>query len=191
MLVLGISYCVVYLGHWSIIRDYVNILDKANWDLFGIYTIILWSSALVVAPLIFYSISWISKRLSGIKEKTLKVMIDSSGSLIPIGLFIWIAFIIQMLFTNVTFVAQSLSDPFGWGWNLLGMAGTPWIQFLPRFVPFIQVAALLAGFYYSVKNLVRIWLEKTADRNSAVSGIIPLLTLLFILSGSMIWFFAN
>jgi len=191
LLVLGISYCIVYLGHWSVVRDYVNILDKGNWDLFGIYTILLWSSALVFVPLLFYVVTFISKWLSGSPDKTSRLMITSSGALLPIGLFIWIAFIIQMLFTNVSFIAQSLSDPFGWGWNLLGFAGTPWIQFFPRLVPWIQVVAILTGFYYSVRNLKRIWLPKTNDKKSAIFGIFPLNTLLLIISGSMIWLFAN
>lgn len=191
MLVLGIAYCIVYLGHWSVVRDYVNILDKANYGLFGIYTVVLWSAALLIAPMLFYAVTYISKRLAGLKQKTMKLMIDSSGALLPIGLFVWIAFIIQMLFTNVTFIAQSLSDPFGWGWNLLGFAGTPWIQFMPRLVPFIQVIAILAGFYYSAKNLTKIWAGLTGDVSTARLGMIPTLLLLAAVSASMIWFFAG
>ena len=34
---LAMVYSVLYEGHWPVVRDFVNILDKKNWDLFGIY----------------------------------------------------------------------------------------------------------------------------------------------------------
>ncbi|NJK94205.1 MAG: hypothetical protein HC905_04055 [Bacteroidales bacterium] len=40
---LAVVYSILYEGHWAIVRDYVNILDKGNWDLFGIYVLIVWT----------------------------------------------------------------------------------------------------------------------------------------------------
>lgn len=186
--VLGTAYTIVYLGHWPAVRDYVNIFDKGNWDLFAVYIAILWLSALVIFPL---SVFLISRLSSNKKNKTFDIMISSTGALLPLGLFIWIAFTLQMLFTNITFIEQSLSDPFGWGWNLLGQAGSTWKQLLPQFIPWFQVILILLGFYYSFKNLWYIWLRKTNDKRQAFRGMLPFAGYLWIISAIFIWFYAN
>ncbi len=191
MLVLGIVYTIVYLGHWPVIRDYVNILDKGNWDLFGIYSVILWSVALLLFPGFFWLMTFLSKRLSVIKRSTSELMISLTGYLLPIGLAVWIAFVVQMLFVNISFVGQSLSDPFGWGWNLLGLAATPWKQFLPRITPWLQVFMVLFGFIYSLRNLWRIWNTKVEDTVRAVRGMIPHSFLLLFICLFLIIFYAN
>jgi len=191
LFVISAVYTVVYLGHWPVVRDYVNILDKGNWDLFGIYTLILWGSSLFIFPLCMLLTAKISKLFSGVSHKTFDLMRASTGALLPFSLFIWIAFILQMLFTNVSFVGQSLSDPFGWGWNLIGLAATPWKQFIPRFVPWIQVMCVLIGFIYSFRNLFRIWLDITAVKKSIIRGMLPQALFLWITACSFIWFYAN
>jgi polyferredoxin len=191
MFIFGIAYTILYLGHWATVRDYVNIFDKGNWDLFAIYVLILWISALVIFPISMFLASKISKWFSSVKIKTFELMITSTGALLPLGLFIWIGFTLQMLFTNMTFVGQSLSDPFGWGWNLLGLAGSPWKQLLPRYIPWFQVFFILLGFYYSLRNLWYIWLKNTTDKRAAFRGMLPLSIYLWIISAVLILFYAN
>jgi hypothetical protein len=191
MLVLGIAYSIVYLGHWSSMRDYVDIIDKSNWGLFAVYTIVLWSSALLVFPFLMYIVTKISKWLSGATQRTFELMVDSTGSLLPLGLFVWAAFSLQMLFVNFSFVEQSLNDPFGWGWNLLGLAGIPWVQVAPQAVPWLQVILVLIGFSYSLRNLWRIWMNKTPHAGMAMRGLLPLASFLFIITATLIQFYAN
>jgi hypothetical protein len=191
MLVLGIAYTIVYLGHWSDIRNYIDIIDKENWGLFGVYTVVLWLSALVIFPLMFSAVTRISKWFSGATQRTFELMIASTGSLLPLGLFVWIAFSVQMLFVNFTFVEQSLNDPFGWGWNLFGLAGIPWVQLVPQAVPWLQVFLVLIGFGYSFRNLHRIWMKKTGDRRMALEGLLPLASLLLVITAALIEFYAN
>ena len=191
LFVIATAYTIVYLGPWPIVREYINILDKGNWDLFGVYTALLWTTSLVFFPLAMYMITKLSKYLAVRSESTFDLMLGSSGALIPFGLFIWIAFTIQMLFTNVSFVGQSLSDPFGWGWNLLGLRGAVWVQFMPRTVPWLQVLAVLAGFTYGTRNLWRIWLTTTGDAKIALRAFVPQALFFMGLAASFIWFYAN
>jgi polyferredoxin len=191
MLVLGIAYTIVYLGHWSRIRDYIDIVDKDNWGLFAVYTGVLCSSALLVFPVLMYVVTRIGKWMSRAAEPPLRLMIASTGSLLPLGLFVWIAFSLQMLLVNFSFVEQSLNDPFGWGWNLFGLAGIPWIQVIPSAVPWLQVLLVLAGFSYSFRNLWRIWSTKAPDARAAVRGLLPLASLLFVITAALIQFYAN
>jgi hypothetical protein len=191
MLVLGIAYSIVYLGHWSSLRDYVDIIDKGNWGLFAAYTAVLWSSALLVFPLALYAVTKMSKWLSGASPRTFELMVASTGSLLPLGLFVWIAFSVQMLFVNFSFVEQSLNDPFGWGWNLFGLAGIPWVQVVPQAIPWVQVILVLIGFGYSLRNLWRIWINKTPDAKMSFRGLLPLAFFLFIITAALIQFYAN
>src|SRR5665647_2648749 len=61
---LSIVYSVLYEGQWPVVRDFVNILDKQNWDLFGIYTIIVWTLSLVIIPGIVYLLSYTGAKFS-------------------------------------------------------------------------------------------------------------------------------
>jgi polyferredoxin len=54
---ISIIYSVLYLGPWPVVRDYVNILDKHNWGLFGRYSLIMWTLVLIIVPGIIYFLS--------------------------------------------------------------------------------------------------------------------------------------
>jgi hypothetical protein len=60
-------------------------------------------------------------------------------------LAVWIAFALATLLSMMTFVLQSLSDPFNWGWNLLGMAGSRWHIIWSPAIPWLQVGYVLMG----------------------------------------------
>jgi len=189
MLVIAVVYCIVHLGHWPEVRDWVNILDKGNWGLFGMYAAGLWVLALGVFPAIMALAAWMGKRLSGADAGAWRLLLDSAAALVPQGLWIWIAFVVPMLFVNVTFVLQSLSDPFGWGWNLLGMANSPWHQLWPSAIPWIQAVAVLVGLGYSLRNAWRIWLRATGEPARALRGLLPVSALLVALSAWLLVFF--
>jgi hypothetical protein len=181
----------LYEGHWPVIRDFVNILDKKNWDLFVIYALVIWTLSLVIIPGIIYLLSFSAVRLSGIKLSVREVFLASSGSLLPIGLMLWIAFVIPMLFVNVTFIIQSISDPFGWGWDFLGTANIPWHQFVPRLIPWLQALLVLSGLILSLRNLNNTWLyEKLASR-TLFTITLPIAIFITLTSVLMIFFFTS
>jgi polyferredoxin len=188
---LAAVYCVLYQGHWPVVRDYVNILDKGNWGLFGVYFVIVWTLTLLVMPGILYLLSWAGTRLSNLKTSIKEVFLASTGTLLPLGLMLWIAFVIPMLFVNVTFIKQSFSDPFGWGWDFFGTANIPWHQFIPRAVPWLQAVLALTGLHLSLRNLKKTWIH--LQMNSRQLFLINLPMGLFLVSSAvaMIFFFTN
>lgn len=149
----SVVYSFLYLGHWPVLRDYVNILDKHNWNLFARYSASFWILTLVAVPSVLYLLAYTGKKISGENESTKNIFLKNVTSLMPLGLALWIAFVVPMLFVNVTFIAQSLSDPFGWGWDFFGTANIPWQQFIPQYIPWIQAALVLAGLHFSLRNL--------------------------------------
>jgi hypothetical protein len=191
MFVLAVCYSIVYLGPWPEVRDWVNILDKGNWDLFAVFAAGLWFAALVGLPAVMGAAAWLGKRLSGSEKPLGGLLRDSTAALVPLGLMVWVAFVVQMLFVNKTFVLQSLSDPFGYGWNLLGMANTPWRQIWPSSIPWIQASAVLVGFGYALRSGWRVWLGATGRPRAALWGAVPLAVLLLGLSIGLLWFFVN
>lgn len=188
---LAIVYSILYQGHWPVVRDYVNILDKGNWGLFAIYSAIVWSSALLIMPALVFLFSETGRWLSKIKTGKKEVFLQSSGALLPLGLFLWISFVIPMLFVNVTFVLQSFSDPFGWGWDFLGTANIPWHQLMPRLVPWIQALLILTGLYFSLRNLKKTQAVKNTDSHQVFRLVLPMALFITLSAATLIVFFTN
>ncbi len=188
---LALVYSVLYQGHWPVVRDYVNILDKGNWGLFGIYSLVVWSLSLIVMPGILYLLSLVGSRFSKLQVSVKEIFLNSAGALLPLGLILWITFVIPMLFVNVTFVMQSASDPFGWGWDFFGTANIPWHQLLPKMVPWIQSVLILAGLYFSLRNLKRSWIKYQFNSKELFQMILPMGLFIAASSVAMIFFFTN
>lgn len=87
-----------------------------------------------------------------------------AGALVPLGLAAWIAFTQSLVLVNGAYVGAVVSDPFGWGWNLLGTAGTGWVPAFTGLVPFAQSAVLLAGLGMTTVVAVRLAPQARAER---------------------------
>lgn len=188
---LAFVYSILYQGHWPVVRDYINILDKGNWGLFAVYTGMLWTLALVIMPSVIYALSYTGKKYSKIELSAKKVFLDATGTFLPLGMMLWIAFVIPMLFVNVTFVLQSFSDPFGWGWDFFGTASIPWHQFLPQAVPWFQAVLVLGGLYFSLRNLKRTWIFQASNPRQLLRLTLPMGLFLFTSAVAMVFFFTN
>ena len=188
---ISIVYSILYLGHWPEVRDYVNIMDKQNWGLFGIYTLIVWSLSLAIIPGVLYVLSWLSVKLSKGSTDIKTVFLTSSGALLPLGLMLWVAFIIPMLFVNKTFILQSASDPFGWGWDFFGTANIPWHQFLPQFIPWFQAITILTGLYLSLRNVSYTWASRLMKPAEVLQISVPIAMFLIGTTVAMLVFFTN
>jgi polyferredoxin len=188
---ISIIYSILYLGPWPVVRDYVNIMDKHNWNLFGIYSLLMWTLVLIIVPGIIYFLSFLSKKMAKIERNTNEVFLVNAGSLLPFALMNWIAFVIPMLFVNVTFIKQSLSDPFGWGWDFFGTANTPWHQFLPQFIPWFQAMAVLTGLYLSLRNIRKSRISTNLNPVQKLKICLPVSLFLITVAAAMLLFFTN
>jgi hypothetical protein len=119
------------------------------------------------------------------------VFFEYAGSLLPFGLMNWIAFVIPMLFVNVTFIIQSLSDPFGWGWDFFGTANTPWHQFIPQFIPWMQALAILSGLFLSLRNLRNSKLFSELNSKQLLKICLPISIFIIAVAIAMMLFFTN
>jgi polyferredoxin len=102
-----------------------------------------------------------------------QLFVDFGYALVPLGLTGWIAFTVSFVLIDISYAIPLLSDPFGWGWNLFGTAGMPWIRFIPRWVPYIQTPILLTGMALSIIVAYRIVRGRVSDKLIAWKSATP------------------
>ena len=207
LLVLAVVYSLTVHSPLPFMRDMVNVVDKATWPEFGLYAAALWTTALVVGPLVFWFASgmgaWLCKRAEknapkGAAERS-SIFSAASGrvfrktmpALLPLGLALWAAFFVATLMVNFTFVLLTFSDPFGWGWDLLGTAGMPWLQLWPSGIPWIQTGLALSGLAFSLQKGYDLWSRIGGEKKNALRGFAPTATVLTALTAGMLLYFTN
>jgi len=136
-------------------------------------------------------LAFLGASLSKINMRVKEVFLSYTGSLLPLGLFLWIAFVIPMLFVNITFIEQSASDPFGWGWDFFGTANIPWHQFLPQYIPWFQAIMILTGLYISLRNIKKTWEEHQLVTRQLLLISLPFCVFITGVAISMLFFFTN
>jgi polyferredoxin len=183
MFALACLYCYINLGAWDRIRNWIDIVDKGHWGTFWVYAAAVWAGCLGVLPLAWYLLTRAGIALGGSKRAPAEMFRATTASLIPLGMGCWMAFALATVLSMMTFVLQSLSDPFNWGWNLLGMAGSRWHILWAPAIPWLQVACVLIGAAYAMRTLRRCWPEGR--------GFLPLGSFLWGAAAGMIWFFAG
>lgn len=115
-----------------------------------------------------------------------QLFIDYGYAIAPLGLTGWIAFTVSFALIDISYAIPLLSDPFGWGWNLFGTAGTPWIRFIPEWVPYIQTPILLIGMALSIVAAYKIIEQRVADKKTAFKSVIPVVV--FIVAVMAVFF---
>ena len=152
---------------------------------------IVWILALGIMPGIIYLLSLCGTKVSRTNLSTKQIFFSFTGAINPLGLMLWIAFVIPMLFVNISFIIQSISDPFGWGWDLFGTANTPWHQLLPMYIPGFQAVLILTGLYLSLRNLRNSWQELQMKPKQVFLILLPMTAFLAAISAGMLFFFTN
>ena len=191
MFCLACLYCFINFGAWDQIRNWTDVVDKQHWGTFSIYALAVWVVCLGVLPLVWYLLTKAGVALSKstvIAKTRFRV---TTAALIPIGLGCWIAFALTTVFSMMTFVLQSLSDPCNWGWNLLGMAGSRWHIIWSPATAWLQVGCVLIGAAYAFQTLYHCWLDEASRRRQAIKGSLPLGSFLWVAAATMICFFAG
>jgi polyferredoxin len=211
MLVLAMVYSLTIHSPWPAVRDMANLVDKATWGDFALYAVSIAALALAVVPLLCWlavglgnAVARRAKKETGgpvpvfttangmmLHSTTGDVFKRTMPALVPLGLGMWAAFFIPVVLTNFTFILYTLSDPFGWGWNLFGAAGMPWIQIWPSGVPWLQTVAVLTGVALSLRKGYQLWLDEKMEKRAALSGFAPTAGLLGLNAAGMLVYFTN
>lgn len=182
MLGIAIVFYLAFQGPWGWLKDMVRATDIKGFLLY-IFCYTLFTFA--VMPGVFFIFALLSKLLSGSKEASLKkIFVDFAYTLIPMGLGVWIAFSFGIILPNGSYILHIFSDPFAWGWNIFGTAKIPWTPVFTYYLGYLQGAALIVFYLFSLSFGFRIARQIFPDPEQAKRGWIPIfiyLTLVTIL----------
>lgn len=191
MLALAMAYSVILLGPNGQIKDWANVAETGLWAGFGIYSLILWGSALVVLPAFFFGFTWLARRLAATVVPMKQVFLAYSYLLVPLGLLAWIAFSVPLIFVNGAYILTVLSDPFGWGWDLFGTAQVAWSPIWPEYLVFAQIALLMYGLYIALKKTYDVGLTLFGSSTAATRGLVPMGIFSVAVTLAFVGFFAG
>jgi hypothetical protein len=189
MLGVAIMFYAAMMGPWGWMKDWVRGKTLTGWLSFvGLHA----SLNLAVIPVIFFCFAWLSKRISGAKDVSLRsVFVNLSYALIPMGLAAWVAFSLGFLLPNGSYILHILSDPFAWGWNLFGTAGFPWTPVLTRWLVPLQFAVLVFGYIISADFGYKLACQTYAERSAARRGFVALLVFLTLVALFFGWLYGS
>jgi hypothetical protein len=98
------------------------------------------------------------------------------------------AFTVSLVFANLSYALPVLSDPFGWGWNLLGTRDVAWRPWLTGWVQPAQAALLIAGLVASIAAADAI-LQKIQHRGAGIQGLAVQTALLTAETALFLWLY--
>ena len=176
MLTCALLYSAVFLGPWGWLKAWAG--TSGGWDRVS-YAAAFLAVNLLLAPGLLLLATWVSRALGGQRGLALsRLFRDNAYALIPMGLSAWMAFSLSFVLVNGSYVIPLLSDPFGWGWNLLGTRDLAWAPILTQAIPYLQVAVLIGGLLFSIKTAYAIGLQHNAERRRRISSLLPMAGLL-------------
>ena len=182
MMVLAVIYPINLLSPWGKIKDWLNFTETGMVGHFIFLSINMALWCLVLFPFFHYLFCKWSKALSGAKEVGTKELFKKySYAYVPLGLMSWVAFSVPLMLVSTTYIIPTISDPFGWGWNLFGTVDAAWSPILPHWVPYIQALLILIGLFYSIVSISKIAKRIFETKEAAIKSIIPITLLLLII----------
>ncbi len=160
MLGSAIIYSAIMLGPWGELKTAAFSIGSERWWLFAAGFLLI---NFILLPGFFYGAVRLTLPRS-VSRATIKLAFKSySAALIPLGLGAWAAFSLSFAFSNGSYIWGVISDPLGWGWNLLGTAGYSWTPYLSSLTPKLEAAVLIAGLLGSGQIAARVTREETGQ----------------------------
>lgn len=169
MLAAAAIYATIFLGPWGRLKVAAYSVGSTDWFLYigGFLTLTLF-----LVPGAFTLLVSAGKKFAGSIQPLKRLVIHQAYTLVPLGLAAWIGFSLSFVFTNFSYVLSSISDPFGWGWDIFGTAGIAWQPYLMNVLPFIQIGVLTIGAIAAIKTSFNITKERM-DNTQALKLTLP------------------
>ena len=135
--------------------------DLGGWTFSFAEFVVMLASILVVALLYGYGVWW-TARVTELDRG--EAALAFAPSLVPIVFGYTVAHYFQLFVDNIQVFVFRLADPFGWGWNLGGLADNTVWQIDPDVTAWVQVAAMLVGHVGAVTVAHDIAVERFTAR---------------------------
>jgi 4Fe-4S binding domain len=186
MLACAAIYPVVFLGPWGWLKAWANLATPQG---FGLYATGFLAVNLLVLPGIHLGTAILMRWVANLRNVPVRrLFIALAYALVPLGLAAWMAFTVSLVFANLSYALPVLSDPFGWGWNLLGTRDFTWHPWLTGWVPPMQAVLLIAGLIASIVAADAI-LRKLGRGRIVIGGLAIQTALLTIETAFLLWLY--
>jgi NAD-dependent dihydropyrimidine dehydrogenase PreA subunit len=176
MLASALVDAAIFLGPWGQLKLAAYTIGSVSWFVFAGTFLLL---ALAGLPGLYTLAVWASGKFDSPRTTFRKGLAHHSQVLIPLGLMAWIAFTISFAFTKFSYVLPVVSDPLGWGWNLIGMTGKAWVGQATSFNQLLVVAVLTVGLFWASR--VARSIVKSARQS------IPMIAFSTVFSVAILW----
>jgi hypothetical protein len=153
MLASALVDSAVFLGPWGQLKSAAYSIGSPDWFLFSGSFLL---TALGILPGLYLGATWAANRLRATHANLRQSLAHYSQVLVPLGLMAWIAFTISFAFVKFGYVLPVVSDPLGWGWNLIGLSKTAGVGEATSFSLILQVAILMVGLFWASRVACRI-----------------------------------
>ncbi len=176
-------YAAVMLGPWGELKSAAYHIGTAAWWGFAAAFLLF---VLLILPGSLWLATSASRILAAGRHSPRQTFIAFSYTLVPLGLAAWIAFSLSFVFANISYLWPLLSDPMGWGWNLLGTAHAGWEPYFSPLVPTLQAGVLLVGLGWSSVTAYQIAREGVPAA-TAVRAALPVVLFCFSVTIGLLW----
>ncbi len=143
----------------------------------------------VIAPMLIFGLwSVITRVVGGNGARLKQVFIGFSFAFLPIALSAHLAHNLVHFFEEGTAAIPVLSDPLGWGWNLLGTANIipePLLHAEPLHI--VQMTLITIGYLAAVYVGWRVARQTFGKNLRAIAGLAPMLVLMIAFAGLNLW----
>ena len=156
MLGAAMVYSGVLLGPWGALKSAAYYIGTLPWVGYAIAFLVI---NFILLPSAFSLLVLTGKILAQSTSPLRQSFTAYAYTLVPLGLTAWIAFSLSFVFTNTSYILSTISDPFGWGWNLFGTVGFPWTPVLTAALPALQILVLVGGLLWSARTAQKIAAE--------------------------------
>jgi hypothetical protein len=178
MLGSAVVYSAVMLGPWGWLKTTAYNIGSPAWLGYALAFLLF---ILGVLPGLFYLATWAGMPQRNNRRALRQRFTANAYILVPLGLAAWIAFSLSFVFANISYLWPVLSDPFGWGGDLLGTAASAWTPYLSRIVPSLQMLVLVGGLAWAAFTARRIAEEKRGETA------VPVITYCLFVTVGLLW----
>jgi polyferredoxin len=156
MLGAAMIYAAIFLGPWGNLKLAAYSVGTSAW--FS-YTAVFLAIIFGLLPALFLGAIGIGKTLTNTITTLRKSFSAFATALVPLGLMFWVAFSLSFVLTNAAYIFSSISDPFGWGWNLFGTAALQWQPYLTGLLLPLQTLVLVGGLLWTARTAQKVGSE--------------------------------
>jgi polyferredoxin len=143
----------VFLGPWGNLKIAAYTIGSTEWFTFaGLYL----PFTLILIPGLYGITVFITMKITQTGQTIKQALAHYGQALVPLGLMAWIAFTVSFAFVKFGFVLPVVSDPMGWGWNLLGLRGPAGIGQSSFLIQAVQVIILGLGLLWAGRIALKI-----------------------------------